>query len=170
MHRSQWEFITPAKPFAENLKGRFVPIVDRDRDSEAQIFAMWASQLQIQDLRQPENTKCEFLTYVFLETWVQFKSVASGADHVEAGRRMMPVAKHTFHSTIARREDADDTEAESDGNRQLESICRAGRMRSLLGWVTRATQEMRITQNRNNYHSNMMFFNVKLMFYSSDVC
>lgn len=45
----------------------------------------------------------------------------------------MPVAKRTFHSTMARREDADDTEAESDGNRQLESICRAGRMRSLLG-------------------------------------
>lgn len=56
------------------------------------------------------------------------------------------------------------------GNRHLESICKGEWSRSPLWWVTREMQEVRITQNRNNYHSNIMLLNGKLMFYSSDVC
>lgn len=63
MHRSHWEFIILANYSLKIWKEeRFVPITDRNKDSEAYIFAVWASQLQIQDSRQPENMKYELLT------------------------------------------------------------------------------------------------------------
>lgn len=78
-------------------------------------FAIWASELQIQDLRQPENMNCEFLTYTnmkyefltynFLKTWFKFKSVASAASHFYTEGRMKSSARHTFsqHNSIKRR-------------------------------------------------------------------
>jgi len=69
MQRSHWEFTTLAHHSQQTQEeGRFVPITDRDQDSGARIFAIQASQLQIQHLRQPENIKCDFLTYNFLKT------------------------------------------------------------------------------------------------------
>lgn len=69
--------ITQWKP--ERKKDWFVSQIHTRTDTD--ISAIWASQLQIQDLRQPGILTCEFLTKNLLKIGVKFKSTARGASH-----------------------------------------------------------------------------------------